>query len=140
MNAEIDHLVLWVRDRDRALAFYEDVMGFPCCNDYRERGGLFPSVRVNERTVLDLFPRAASLLARIVAREWPLSGAGRAINHLCFSLSRAELDALSQRLDRAGVKRTPATHAQVGARGTAVSSCYLQDPDANVLQLICYEP
>ena len=97
MNAEIDHLVLWIRDRDRALDFYEKVVGFPCCNHYRERGGLFPSVRVNERTMLDLLPRLASIAARIIAREWPPSGAGRPINHVCFSLPRGEFDALKHR-------------------------------------------
>ena len=135
---DIDHLVLWVKDRERALDFYEQVLGLPCCNDYREQGGLFPSVRVNERTILDLFPTKASVLARIVAMERKLSGAGKPINHVCFAVTEAEYGALRERLKAHGVRTSFEQHTQTGARGRAVASLYFQDPDGNVLQVMHY--
>jgi catechol 2,3-dioxygenase-like lactoylglutathione lyase family enzyme len=140
VTTEVDHIVLWVKDRARALDFYERVVGFPCCNDWREERGLFPSVRVNERMMLDLFPRAGSVLARLVARERKLSGAGKPINHVCFSMPRTDYEALRARLIEAGVSVTSEAHTQVGARGVAAGSFYFQDPDANVLQIMHYEP
>jgi catechol 2,3-dioxygenase-like lactoylglutathione lyase family enzyme len=139
MQARLDHLVLWVKDRTRALDFYETVLGFECANNYREEGGLFPSVRINPNTILDLFPKNAAILARIVARERKLSGAGKPINHVCFSVDRSDYDALKARLEKAGVKTSKENTTQIGAQGKCSGSIYFQDPDANVIQVMVYD-
>ena len=52
----LDHIVLNVTDVERSLAFYEGVLGLPAERvEAWRRGELrFPSVRVNEGTIIDL--------------------------------------------------------------------------------------
>ena len=55
---EMDHIVLNVSDVERSLAFYTEVLG----PEGRARRGIqsgkvgFPSVRINDGTIIDLFP------------------------------------------------------------------------------------
>src|SRR5687768_8863989 len=99
---EIDHVVLWVTDLRRSLDFYEEVVGLDPANDFRDGAALFPQLRVGEGSILDLFPRGGSLLARLVAMETMPSGAGQPINHVCLSMTAKEYDALRERLEDAG--------------------------------------
>jgi len=70
---EIDHIVLWVEDVERALAFYEGVVGLtPERAELFGRGEApFPSVRVSAGSLLDLMPRAGADAVR--ARAAPVS-------------------------------------------------------------------
>ena len=57
-TVELDHIVLEVRDPGRSLTFYDSILGL---GRVREREFLrgeapFVSVRINEHSLIDLFP------------------------------------------------------------------------------------
>ena len=56
--SELDHIVLNVSDIDRALDFYMRVLGLSGERVEEFKAGTvgFPSVRINPRTIIDLFP------------------------------------------------------------------------------------
>jgi catechol 2,3-dioxygenase-like lactoylglutathione lyase family enzyme len=125
----MDHIVLNVADIDRALAFYVDVLGLqPERVDQFRRGEIgFPSVRVNESTIIDLFPAAGS----------GGRGAAANLNHYCLVAEPTDLEALAAELRARGVEVTRGPASRWGARGQA-TSIYVLDPDGNELELRHY--
>ena len=118
---ELDHIVLDVADVERSLAFYVDQLGLaPLRVDEWRRGEiLFPSVRINADTIIDL------LAVEPHRREpQPLLPGDRA--------DRPDALAASGRFD---VVDGP--DVRYGARGNAMS-LYVRDPDANVVELRQY--
>jgi lactoylglutathione lyase len=118
-----DHVGLRVTDRDRSLAFYED-LGFKLDPDYSTDTALelvSPSgVRIN--LILNGQPTPAGdnvLLDR--RQKWP------GYTHMAFVVDR-----LADILDWASQRRIPITEGPVdwGRRLT----CFLRDPDSNVLE------
>ena len=74
----LDHIVLNVADVERSLAFYEGVLGLPAERvEAWRRGELrFPSVRVNEATIIDLVHAPADAGQRPVEPRALLPGHG----------------------------------------------------------------
>ena len=122
-----DHLVLRVRDLERALAFYRDVLGLPieCLDDYRAGTRPFPSARVGGMLV-DLVPDPtyapdASL---------PVSG----FLHLCVRIAEP-LDTVLPALRARGVEAIEdEPMIRLGATGYG-RSLYVRDPDGYVVEL-----
>ena len=75
----LDHIVLNVADVERSLAFYEGVLGLPAERvEAWRRGELrFPSVRVNEATIVDLVHAPAEARPAPVEPRALLPGHGR---------------------------------------------------------------
>ena len=117
----VDHLVVNVADVERSLSWYADLLGLePLRADEWRRGEVpFPSVRVNESTVIDLFESRRS---------------GVNVDHFCLVIEPVDLDGLvaSGRLD---VRSGPGP--RWGARGTG-QSIYISDPDGNTIELRHY--
>ena len=117
----IDHVVLNVADVERSLAFYCGELGLAPerVDEWRRGESLFPSVRVDADTIIDLLavPRT-----------------GENADHLCLVVEPLDLDALkaSGRFD---VVDGPAT--RFGARGNG-TSLYVKDPDGNTVELRYY--
>lgn len=117
----MDHIVLVVADVERALAWYIDELGLEGDRVEEWRAGevLFPSVRLNEGTIIDM-----------------LSGERGETNmdHLCLVVEPTDLAeiAASGRFD---VVDGPDT--RYGARGNG-TSLYVRDPDGNVVELRHY--
>jgi catechol 2,3-dioxygenase-like lactoylglutathione lyase family enzyme len=116
---ELDHIVVNSTDIERALAWYCSELGLEGerVDDWRRGAVFFPSVRVNEHTIIDLFPSERT---------------GENVNHFCLVIAPDDLDAI--------VERFPGAHrvdGLFGARGEA-SSVYVQDPDGNTVELRCY--
>jgi catechol 2,3-dioxygenase-like lactoylglutathione lyase family enzyme len=124
---QLDHIVLRVRDIERSLAFYRDVLG--CTLDKaQEKFGLW-QVRVG-----------ASLID-LVALDGPLGkmgGAGpgaegRNVDH--FAIRIAPFDEVAIRAHLAAHKVTITGAGQrYGAEGTG-PSIYILDPDGNSVEL-----
>ena len=51
---EVDHVVLWLEDPKKALAFYTDLLGLNSVRapEYDSGSVGFPSVRINETTIV----------------------------------------------------------------------------------------
>src|SRR5215471_9482902 len=109
MDALIDHIVLWVDDPLRSVAFYQDVVGAAAVrvSEYRAGSASFPSVRVSAETIIDLMPRANA--CGVDAMTGTAGSAGHPVNHLCLAMSRADYEELSARL----AEREVATAARV---------------------------
>jgi catechol 2,3-dioxygenase-like lactoylglutathione lyase family enzyme len=135
----LDHVVLWVDDPLRSLDFFEKVVGLAPVRvaEWQTKQAAFPSVRVSAETIIDLAPR--TLVPAIDAIPGGKGTAGHPTNHVCLAMSRAEYEALEQRLAASG---TPVGHHmtnQTGARGIAPRAFYFRDPDGNVLEARYYD-
>jgi len=123
----IDHVVLRVRDLDRALAFYRDVLG---CTLEREQAplGLWQL-------------RAGSALIDLVPVDGPLGRAGgaaparegRNVDHVCLALDAWDEVQVRAHLAAHGIDTAPAK-PRFGAEGLG-PSLYVTDPDGNTLEL-----
>ena len=130
MKAWLDHIVLNVSDMDRQLAFYCDVLGFAPERVAEWRAGkvLFPSVRINADTLIDLAPPGL----------WSGERSGAVnLNHFCINVAPADWEPLLARLASANVAMDAGPMTLWGAHGNA-TSYYLKDPEGNQLEIRCY--
>lgn len=136
---QIDHVVLWVDDPNEALAFYGEVLGFaPERVEEFDRGDApFPSVRVNETTILDLMGPELVRGVRTATRGERSGGAS--VNHVCFSMSKQVYDDLMVTLRDRGIETSPGPPVSFGAQGFTTHSVYFSDPSGNVIEARYYE-
>ena len=117
----LDHVVLNVADVERSLAFYCDELGLAPerVEQWRRGEVLFPSVRVDPTTIIDLLavPRT-----------------GENADHVCLVVEPVDLEAVKAS-GRFEVVDGPAK--RFGARGDG-TSLYVQDPDGNTVELRHY--
>ena len=123
----MDHLVLAVADVERSLAWYGDVLGLEALRveEWRRGEVFFPSVRIDEGTIIDL--------VGVPVRE-STPAVGRNLDHFCLVVDSVDLDAV-RAAGTFDVVEGPVT--RWGARGDA-TSLYVRDPDGNVVELRCY--
>jgi catechol 2,3-dioxygenase-like lactoylglutathione lyase family enzyme len=123
----LDHVVLRVRELERSLRFYTQVLG---CREIR---------RVEEIGLVQL--RAGAALIDLVPVDGALGRAGGAppaaeghnVDHVALRIERFDPDALCAHLRAAGVE--PGEIARrFGAEGFG-PSLYVRDPDGNVVEL-----
>lgn len=121
----LDHIVLVVEDVERSLAWYTGDLGLAPVrvDEWREGQALFPSVRVDEGTIIDLVPTGGV----------PVSGRGN-VDHFCLVIEPTDLSALKDS-GRFTVVDGPGT--RYGARGDG-TSLYVKDPDGNIVELRHY--
>ncbi|WP_189312757.1 VOC family protein [Streptomyces brasiliensis] len=133
-TTRLDHVVLWVSDPVAAAGFYEKAVGLEPLRVAEFTAGKvsFPSVRVNEETILDLAPRTMAERMRMLPGS--AESAGHPVNHVCLSLSSGDFDALRARLQEGDVPVSHIAHDSYGARGNATRSFYFRDPDGNVFE------
>ena len=124
----LDHIVLNVEDVERALAFYQDALGLPAERVEAWRSGAvrFPSVRINESTIIDL----------VAAPPAPTPTRSN-LAHFCLVTDSSDLEAATRQLARAGVAIEQGPAVRSGARGNALS-IYFRDPDENLIELRTY--
>jgi catechol 2,3-dioxygenase-like lactoylglutathione lyase family enzyme len=123
----LDHVVLRVRDMERALWFYCGVLG---CTEER---------RVDEIGLIQL--RAGAHLIDLVPVDSPLGklggappGAeGRNVDHFALQLATFDAAAIREALAEAGVPPGEVGE-RYGAQGMG-PSMYVRDPDGNVVEL-----
>lgn len=126
----MDHIVLNVRDMDRVLEFYQDVLGLPAerLAEFRRGEVPFPSVRINEDTVIDLFPVAESN-GDVSERS--------DLNHFCLVLSAADMPPMMEHLRAHGVRIQEGPVTRWGAHGNG-TSIYFSDPESRLIEVRCY--
>jgi catechol 2,3-dioxygenase-like lactoylglutathione lyase family enzyme len=118
---ELDHLVLNVDDVERSLAWYTGLLGLTPerVDDWRAGQAPFPSVRINDGTIIDLMT---------------IERTGHNVDHICLVVDRADVDAIADD-PRFDVVEGPAE--RWGAKGSGWS-VYVTDPDGNTVELRSY--
>ena len=112
-----DHIVLAVQDVERSLAWYCGELGLAGVRVEEWRAGKvpFPSVRVDDTTIIDFIPRAA-----------PQDPAPtKNLDHICLVVEPTDLSSLGE------------TGPRFGAQGVG-TSVYIEDPDGNTVELRHY--
>lgn len=136
---DLDHVVIWVDDPLNSIDFYVNIVGLrPVrAEDYRAGNAPFPSVRVNEHSIIDLTPRQDA--AAVNAMTKTTASAGFPVNHICIAMGKDEYEALSARLEAHGVDTSSRREVTYGARGNAPHAFYFRDPDNNVVEARYYD-
>lgn len=118
---ELDHLVLNVADIERSLAWYTDLLGLAQdrVDEWRAGRAPFPSVRINDHTVIDLMT---------------IERTGHNVDHFCMVVDPSDVDRIATD-PRFDVVDGPVE--RWGARGTGWS-VYVLDPDGNTVELRSY--
>ncbi|KND38451.1 VOC family protein [Streptomyces acidiscabies] len=138
-SARLDHVVLWVRDPVASAGFYARAVGLDPVRlpEFAAGEVPFPSVRVNDDTLLDLMPLTLAPDMRMLPDS--AASAGHPVNHVCLALQAPAYDALRARLESLDVPTSPVAHGSFGARGKAPRSFYFRDPDGNVVEARHYD-
>ncbi|MFY9513068.1 MAG: VOC family protein [Rubrivivax sp.] len=124
----IDHLVLRVKDLERAIVFYRDLLGV-AVEKRRDDLGL-------------VHLRAGVSMIDLVAVDGALGRAGgaapgaeaRNVDHLCLRVEPFDEAAILAHLQARGVACSGRAERNFGAEGVG-PSLYLQDPDGNSVEL-----
>lgn len=114
----LDHVVLRVSDMDRAIAFYEQVLGL-----HIER-------RLSEIGLVQL--RAGTAIIDLVPQKEGEAD-GRNMDHYAVQIESMDVEALCAHLRRHGVDPGE-VRRRYGAEGYG-SSIYVTDPDGNTVEL-----
>jgi catechol 2,3-dioxygenase-like lactoylglutathione lyase family enzyme len=120
----LDHLVLVVADVEATLAWYGRFAGLEGVrvDEWRAGEAPFPSMRIDEGTIIDLVPGLDD------------AGARGHLDHFCLVVDRTGFTALAADPDLEIVDSGP----RFGARGQA-ESIYVRDPDGLLVEFRTYE-
>src|SRR5215210_2605614 len=123
-----DHTNWRVRDVERSLGFYRDVLGLePFGLEEYERGEHpLVSLRVTPEFILHLRPDPTFE---------PASTGG--YDHLALAVAGANPDVLAEYLEEAGVEIESTSENVIGARGSG-QALYVRDPDGYLIELKLY--
>jgi len=126
---DADHTNWRVKDVERSLGFYRDVLGLePFGLDEYERGEHpLVSLRVTPEFILHLRPDPTFEAA-------PTGG----YDHLALVVEGTNLDALAESLKEAGVEIEGRSENVIGARGSG-EALYVRDPDGYLIELKLYD-
>ncbi len=117
----MDHVVLMVADVERSVAWYHDVLGLLVerLDEWRRQEVLFPSLRLDATTLIDLFPAEPD---------------GRNVDHIALTVEDVDLAELAA----SGAFDVVGGPADLfGARGQG-TGLYVRDPDGHVVELRTY--
>jgi catechol 2,3-dioxygenase-like lactoylglutathione lyase family enzyme len=126
----LDHIVLLSADVERSVAFYRDVLGCAVerLDEWHAGEAPFPSVRLTEATLIDVFPGGVDDCGQLTPRN---------LHHFCLSIETTDMHALAEDLRTKSVMVEGDVVTRWGARGDG-QSIYVRDPDGNVIELKSY--
>ena len=118
-----DHLVLRCADVEVTLAWYLERLGLAPVrvDEWRAGEAPFPSLRVDEGTIIDLVPAVGGF-------------ADGRLDHICLVVDE---DSVERVVHGGGFEIVDGPGPRFGARGIA-TSVYVRDPDGLVVELRCY--
>lgn len=128
---DLDHIVLRVKDVERAVAFYTGTLGLEPhrVEEFRAGEVPFPCARVNEHTIIDLLPWP---------NEEPVGDGRRNLDHFCMVVDGVDMGDFARYLEARGVT---VEHGRSGRRSGAqgmAESIYVRDPEGNTIELRRY--
>jgi catechol 2,3-dioxygenase-like lactoylglutathione lyase family enzyme len=119
----LDHIVLDVADVERSAAWYVEKLGLELLRmeEWRRGEVLFPSLRIDAGTLIDLFPGERT---------------GENLNHFAVVVDVDDLQAV---IDSGQFEMAGPDHPVdlFGARGQGLG-IYVKDPDGNTVELRTY--
>jgi catechol 2,3-dioxygenase-like lactoylglutathione lyase family enzyme len=120
---------LEVRDVTASVDFYCSVLGFEPVRlrEYLAGEAPFASVRVNNETIIDLFPK----------KMWRTRSRPANPHHICFTVEQKPYQALKRRMKRQGIAIVRSLSKSFGAQGIG-RSVYFHDPDQVMLEARYY--
>ena len=125
----LDHIGLRVSDVEASLAFYADLLGLETerVDQWRRGEVTFPSVRLDNATLIDFFPTD------------PYDDSSKVQNqdHFCLVIRPTDLNLLKRKCEAIGIGIQAGPGSRWGAQGKG-TSLYLYDPDRNVVELRYY--
>ena len=128
---DLDHIVLRVKDVERALAFYTGTLGLAPhrVDEFRAEEVPFPCARVNDHTIIDLLPWPD---------EEPVGDGRRNLDHFCMAVKGVDMVEFAEYLQGEGVTvNSDRAGRRSGAQGMA-DSIYINDSEGNVIELRRY--
>lgn len=133
MKIDLDHIVLNVKDIKASIEFYTKIIGLESerYKEYLDGKAPFPSLRVNQATVIDLFPPERWL------KNNSLSERFTNLNHYCLSLEHEQWLKLSERLKENNVLIHRGPTDNWGAKGIGIS-IFIYDIDGNEIEFRYY--
>ncbi|HEY7166632.1 MAG TPA: VOC family protein [Candidatus Binatia bacterium] len=131
---ELDHIVLNVRDIEKTVRFYTEVLGLQPerLEEFRNGKVGFPSVRINSETIIDLFPTKDSVESHANGEK-----TNGNLNHFCMVVGQDDFAGVVDYLNANGVAIREGPISRWGARGRA-TSVYFLDPEGNEIEIRCY--
>lgn len=134
MKVALDHIVLNVEDISESVKFYRTILEFEIERfDEFEKGRVaFPSARINEDTVIDLFPPKMWKTDETANENSKIN-----LNHFCLNLEENDWKKLVDRLRINNVEIVRYADNNWGAKGIGIS-IYFCDPDGNEIEARYY--
>jgi catechol 2,3-dioxygenase len=126
----LGEVALRVADLDSMQTFYQNVIGLELLRRF-ERAAFFRLAEGfgGHTQVLALFDRSAD------PHYSGLNSATTTVDHLAFEIDLADFERERRRLSECGLMVTTAEHGWVHWR-----SLYVDDPEGNTVELVCYDP
>jgi catechol 2,3-dioxygenase-like lactoylglutathione lyase family enzyme len=121
-------VVINVRDPERALAFYQGLLGLPRISPEGQPGPIF--LRAGEAT--ETVPSLVVLVP--LPADAPPFAAPRTLHHLALTIPAEAFDGAREELVNAGLEVRDGKHPVL-----AVRTMYVTDPDGNEVELISPE-
>lgn len=121
-------IVLWTADKDRALAFYRDLLGLEVISPPH-----LPNVFLKAGDGNAGIPQMIVLVPK--PPEIQAQPPGYQLHHLAFELPEAAFDAQQAALVAAGYQPRGGKHPVLASR-----TMYVDDPDGNEVEFICRAP
>ena len=134
MGFKMDHIVINVVDIERMMHFYTQVLQLPSerMDAFNSNQVPFPSVRLTEDTIIDLFPK------KMWEESNPENVCRPNLNHFCLSTDKESWEIFQDKLKEHGIKIDEGPVKRWGAHGSG-TSIYFRDPEDNVIEVRYYE-
>lgn len=118
-------IVLWVEDKERALYFYQDLLGLKLISPPELRNAFLQAGEGHAGVpqMIVLVPKPEDVKAQ---------PSGFQLHHLAFELPPDQFDAQRDALVAAGFEPRGGTHPVLSSR-----TMYIDDPDGNEVEFIC---
>ena len=135
----LDHIVVNTQDVERAIHFYQDVLGLELLRLEAFRAGTvgFVSARVSSETIIDIRPVAAGEGPDGPAPTQSRQRVTPNVDHYCLVLGPTDMQQLHADLQAQGIQVEETVRPAWGAQGYG-QQFKLWDPDGNKIELRCY--
>ncbi len=124
----ISEIVLWTADKEKALAFYRDLLGMEVISPPHLPNAFLKVGEGNAGipVMIVLVPKSEEV------KQQP---SGYQLHHMALELPEDEFDAQHAALVEAGYAPRPGKHPVLASR-----TMYIDDPDGNEVEFICRAP